>query len=356
MECLWKGLVHFSFQKILEWHKCAVHLLSHYSASAQARVCVAWMASFLENLCRDELYQNLVVMKECMCLGHMELWVLYLLAHTCYWWVSLNTAGLMNCTTSIKKSINSVCTFWVVGWGGVHVGPLELPVGDLVRYDRGSLVPWKSANANIGATACHRQLTIALGCVAAHGASGIHVLLRPLTMDTASWHSQTGSFARPGCTGCTKWNLGSPSPWRLWRPSNSSCRRNSSTGHWSSCGHLWWLLHSLPPSPFPLFSFILGPRSRSKCLKCKPQAASRKPQAASRSNWGAPWQPFTWPWKRTAGTWLWKWPAFCRGSLWLGKPNFWIKYRDHLPQRLMLNCAQEFCQGCLALEDQTSFN
>ncbi|CAL1168542.1 unnamed protein product, partial [Cladocopium goreaui] len=32
-----------------------------------ARVCVAWMASFLDDLCRDEQYQNLVVMKDCMC-------------------------------------------------------------------------------------------------------------------------------------------------------------------------------------------------------------------------------------------------------------------------------------------------
>ena len=32
-------------------------------------VCVAWMASFLDNLCQNGQHENLVLMKECLCLG-----------------------------------------------------------------------------------------------------------------------------------------------------------------------------------------------------------------------------------------------------------------------------------------------
>ena len=60
-----------------------------------------------------------------------------------------------------RALLNSFCTI---------ICPLELSLGDLVRYGRGPLVPWKSSNAKFGATAHHRQLTIALGIVAAHGA------------------------------------------------------------------------------------------------------------------------------------------------------------------------------------------
>ena len=39
----------------------------------QARVCVAWMAAFLEDLCRDLQYQSLSVMRDCLCLG-LQVW------------------------------------------------------------------------------------------------------------------------------------------------------------------------------------------------------------------------------------------------------------------------------------------
>ena len=50
------------------WKK-NINLNSTMLAPAKARVCVAWMAAFLDNLCRDECYANLVLMKDCVFLG-----------------------------------------------------------------------------------------------------------------------------------------------------------------------------------------------------------------------------------------------------------------------------------------------
>ena len=37
--------------------------------NSQARVAVAWMGSFLENLCRDDQYQHLGLVRDCVFLG-----------------------------------------------------------------------------------------------------------------------------------------------------------------------------------------------------------------------------------------------------------------------------------------------
>ena len=39
--------------------------------NSEARVAVAWMGSFMENLCRDEQFQHLNKMRDCVCLGFM---------------------------------------------------------------------------------------------------------------------------------------------------------------------------------------------------------------------------------------------------------------------------------------------